>query len=240
MSGNDSSFRPSAGVQEEILPTSANGFHQSHFIGYPSLEDLHSMFKGKIDCDVIELIWHESHENGTAALEMLTEMSSPVSTPTATPGPSWSSLLSNNSKPFTEPPRNLKPPSSDRESKSLTKHISDRIQRLERIVILMRGVPGSGKTYLANLMKDNGVVLSTDDFFINHRGQYVYNPSLLSEAHDWNKRRAEREMKARVNPVIIDNTNLEAWEMEPYVCLALRFVLIILFHIVCRGYNYLL
>lgn len=44
----------------------------------------------------------------------------------------------------------------------------------------------------------------------------------LSEAHEWNRKRAERALRAGSNPVVIDNTNLESWEMQPYVFMALR------------------
>ena len=41
----------------------------------------------------------------------------------------------------------------------------------ERTLILMRGVPGSGKSTKAKLLAGNkGVVYSTDDFFINKHG----------------------------------------------------------------------
>ena len=44
----------------------------------------------------------------------------------------------------------------------------------------------------------------------------------------WNHRRAEKQIRASKNPIIIDNTNLEAWEMQPYICLAIRLVLLML------------
>jgi len=36
----------------------------------------------------------------------------------------------------------------------------------------------------------NGVILSTDVYFTTPRG-YFFDPSLLADAHEWNKRRAE-------------------------------------------------
>ena len=111
---------------------------------------------------------------------------------------------------------------------SFLNSITDRICKLEKIIILMRGVPGSGKSYLAHQIKGRGTVLSTDDYFYDRHGYYIFNPTLLSEAHDWNRRRTERKMKDRINPIIIDNTNLETWEIEPYIHLALRFILFVL------------
>ncbi|NXJ81204.1 N4BP2 protein, partial [Trogon melanurus] len=94
-----------------------------------------------------------------------------------------------------------------------------------QVLVLLRGVPGSGKSYLARaLLEDNpgGIILSTDDYFCK-RGQYHYDPDCLGEAHDWNRKRAKEAFEKRISPIIIDNTNIQAWEMKPYVTLAQRF-----------------
>ncbi|KAM6206040.1 NEDD4-binding protein 2 [Sarcoramphus papa] len=94
-----------------------------------------------------------------------------------------------------------------------------------QVLVLLRGVPGSGKSYLARtLLEDNpgGIILSTDDYFYKH-GQYHYDPDCLGEAHDWNRKRAKEAFEMRISPIIIDNTNIQAWEMKPYVTLAQQF-----------------
>ncbi|NWW98008.1 N4BP2 protein, partial [Caloenas nicobarica] len=94
-----------------------------------------------------------------------------------------------------------------------------------QVLVLLRGVPGSGKSYLARtLLEDNpgGIILSTDDYFSKH-GQYHYDPDCLGEAHDWNRKRAKEAFEMRISPIIIDNTNIQAWEMKPYVMLAQQF-----------------
>ncbi|NXX39483.1 N4BP2 protein, partial [Tricholaema leucomelas] len=94
-----------------------------------------------------------------------------------------------------------------------------------QVLVLLRGVPGSGKSYLARtLLEDNpdGIILSTDDYFCKN-GQYHYNPDCLGEAHDWNRKRAKEAFEMRISPIIIDNTNIQAWEMKPYVTLAQQF-----------------
>ncbi|NXI68525.1 N4BP2 protein, partial [Anseranas semipalmata] len=94
-----------------------------------------------------------------------------------------------------------------------------------QVLVLLRGVPGSGKSYLARtLLEDNpgGVILSTDDYFYKH-GQYHYDPDCLGEAHDWNRKRAKEAFEMKISPIIIDNTNIQAWEMKPYVILAQQF-----------------
>ncbi|XP_041258441.1 NEDD4-binding protein 2 isoform X2 [Onychostruthus taczanowskii] len=100
-----------------------------------------------------------------------------------------------------------------------------KMQLIGQVLVLLRGVPGSGKSYLArNLLEDNpgGIILSTDDYFYKH-GQYHYDPDCLGAAHDWNRKRAKEAFEMRISPIIIDNTNIQAWEMKPYVALAQQF-----------------
>ncbi|XP_051535557.1 NEDD4-binding protein 2-like 2 [Myxocyprinus asiaticus] len=90
------------------------------------------------------------------------------------------------------------------------------------VLILLRGVPGSGKSTLARELLStgpNGMILSTDDYFFQEN-RYVFDPTLLGDAHDWNQKRAERAMLEGRSPIIIDNTNVKAWEMKPYVEMA--------------------
>ncbi|KAL1023977.1 hypothetical protein UPYG_G00049780, partial [Umbra pygmaea] len=86
------------------------------------------------------------------------------------------------------------------------------------------GSSGFGQSTLAKaILQQNphGVVFSTDDYFCRH-GDYCYDPSVLGEAHEWNHNRAKEAMEASSSPVIIDNTNMQGWEMRPYVAMALK------------------
>lgn len=85
-------------------------------------------------------------------------------------------------------------------------------------LIVMRGVSGSGKSTMARKIaaERGGVIFSTDDFF-EKEGGYSFDPKALPGNHAKNQSRAEEAMKAGVSPIIIDNTNTEAWEMRPYV-----------------------
>ncbi|XP_069747709.1 NEDD4-binding protein 2-like 1 isoform X3 [Narcine bancroftii] len=88
---------------------------------------------------------------------------------------------------------------------------------------LLRGLPGSGKSTLARNLKyqfRGAVILSTDDYFIRPDGSYLFEKYLLDEAHEWNHDRANSAMRQGISPIIIDNTNVQAWEMKPYVVMA--------------------
>ncbi|XP_063166345.1 NEDD4-binding protein 2 isoform X2 [Candoia aspera] len=104
-----------------------------------------------------------------------------------------------------------------------TGHIMNRKTFTGHVLILLRGLPGSGKSYLARaLLEDNpcGITLSTDDYFYQKNGQYQFDADSLAEAHEWNWKRAKEAFKKRITPIIIDNTNTQAWEMKPYIALS--------------------
>ncbi|CAH1778267.1 unnamed protein product, partial [Owenia fusiformis] len=94
------------------------------------------------------------------------------------------------------------------------------VQSGRKVMVLMRGCPGSGKSTLAQAIVCKGVVLSTDDFFIQQDGRYEFNPSLIGEAHTWNQERAQKALDKGRSPVVIDNTNTQAWEMTTYIQMA--------------------
>ncbi|XP_068924232.1 NEDD4-binding protein 2 isoform X2 [Petaurus breviceps papuanus] len=92
-------------------------------------------------------------------------------------------------------------------------------------LVLLRGLPGSGKSFLARKLVEenpNGIILSSDDFFYKN-GQYQFDGNLLGEAHEWNQKRAKEALEKKISPVIIDNTNLQAWEMKPYIILSQKY-----------------
>ncbi|XP_039574171.1 NEDD4-binding protein 2-like 2 isoform X4 [Passer montanus] len=94
----------------------------------------------------------------------------------------------------------------------------------QKLLLILRGLPGSGKSTLSRVLLGqscDGVVLSTDDYFRQQHG-YTYNAAQLGDAHEWNRKRAKQAMEQGKSPVIIDNTNTQAWEMKPYVEVALE------------------
>lgn len=92
-------------------------------------------------------------------------------------------------------------------------------------IFIMRGVSGSGKsTHAARLMGDNGEVVSADHFFYNDRGEYVFNPAKLPEAHAECLRRFVALLtKGDVSAIVVDNTNTTVAEVAPYAALALAY-----------------
>lgn len=92
-----------------------------------------------------------------------------------------------------------------------------------KLLILMRGLSGSGKSTLARqIAGPSGVVFSTDDFFMKD-GVYQFDLDKLTANHQANIARTEEAMKAGRSPIVIDNTNVSAYEAKPYVRLAQQY-----------------
>lgn len=94
----------------------------------------------------------------------------------------------------------------------------------DRIVYIMRGLPGSGKTTKAKeLAGEQGAVVSADDFFMVD-GEYKFDPSKIGQAHGACFRRAIEHLSFTGLPhpkvLVVDNTNISNIEIAPYVLLA--------------------
>jgi len=92
-------------------------------------------------------------------------------------------------------------------------------------LFVMQGLPGSGKsTYAKKLVKRGGYVLSADDFFVTlGRGTYKFDPARLSEAHGTCFRALVGSMDEGLTPLVVDNTNISAVEVAPYILAANAF-----------------
>lgn len=89
---------------------------------------------------------------------------------------------------------------------------------MTRDVIVLSGIPGSGKTTFGRgLVACGGVILSADDYFTGPDGVYRFIPTEVLRAHNHCKRRFVAAMRAGTTPIVIDNTNTTAKEIEYYV-----------------------
>ena len=80
----------------------------------------------------------------------------------------------------------------------MVKSFSRFIENIEKkVLIVMRGPSGSGKSTLAKrLAGNNGLILSTDDFFMTPDGEYKFDPKLLRTYHGLNQERAKTAMES--------------------------------------------
>lgn len=80
-----------------------------------------------------------------------------------------------------------------------------------KTLILMRGLPGSGKSTKAKILAGpQGLIFSTDDFFMVN-GHYVYDPKMIGDYHKKNLERTVKAMLEEKPLIVIDNTNIKLW-----------------------------
>ncbi len=104
------------------------------------------------------------------------------------------------------------------------------ITKPDQKMIIMRGIPGAGKSTKAKSLVFEGVIHSTDDV-IEATGNYrkffetmieANNFGDLNRAHSTNFKNAKESMIKGVSPIVIDNTNIKANEAKNYVVEALK------------------
>ncbi|KAK3930418.1 NEDD4-binding protein 2-like 1 [Frankliniella fusca] len=101
------------------------------------------------------------------------------------------------------------------------------IENEYRIMVLLRGCPGAGKSHLARGLvlsyrgNPKDFIFSTDDYFFKNN-VYKFDPRSLSDAHGWNQRRCLNHAREGLSPIFIDNTNTELWEMTVYASIAVN------------------
>lgn len=95
-------------------------------------------------------------------------------------------------------------------------------------LILLRGLPGAGKTTLAEviLQSSQGVrpdVISADNYFMDDKGNYNFDVSKIKEAHNSCQQICAERMRLEFSKVVVANTFTEQWEMESYFEMAERY-----------------
>jgi hypothetical protein len=108
--------------------------------------------------------------------------------------------------------------------------------KLQKTVIINRAVPGSGKTTISNCvvsyLVERGAsvsIHSTDEFFMDEQGGYVFEIEKLYSNHQQNLSKFIKNLEAKCDAVICDNINLSPWETEPYTSAARKYDYRVLF-----------
>ena len=101
---------------------------------------------------------------------------------------------------------------------------------MKKTMFILRGTSGSGKSTwsdkkLQEAMKTGAQCrhASADDFFLDEDCNYNFDPTRLSEAHNYCLRSVLDAIQMGWETVIVDNTNTEAHEIAPYRALALAY-----------------
>jgi hypothetical protein len=93
-------------------------------------------------------------------------------------------------------------------------------------LILLRGLPGAGKSTFASIFPTSFWVES-DMYFEDADGNYNFDISKLKEAHEWCRNRVNLFMdppnKFPADLIVVSNTFTQEWEMESYYTLAEKY-----------------
>eukprot|EP00931_Biecheleriopsis_adriatica_P114987 TRINITY_DN90845_c0_g1_i1.p1 TRINITY_DN90845_c0_g1~~TRINITY_DN90845_c0_g1_i1.p1 ORF type:complete len:541 (+),score=125.84 TRINITY_DN90845_c0_g1_i1:68-1690(+) len=133
---------------------------------------------------------------------------------------------------------------TSKRTKKISKLFADVSKPLRKVLYIMRGAPGCGKSTVARqllaqhlaaqgLQWDHAAsgaafspvcrafVFSTDDYFteVHEDGsaEYIFDPRRLSELHKANQARCQDAMRLGRTPIFVDNTNIQLWEMAAYL-----------------------
>lgn len=89
-------------------------------------------------------------------------------------------------------------------------------------LLLIRGLPGSGKTTEARKYAAIGYVHCEADQYFEFNGVYSFDPRQLASAHARCLSHARNALVVG-NSVVVANTFSRQWEMQPYLMIAEEF-----------------
>lgn len=88
---------------------------------------------------------------------------------------------------------------------------------MEKELILLRGIPGSGKSTIASLI--GGKHVEADMYFQRETG-YHFDPTKLGDAHRWCQGRVNLWMSQGEPKIVVSNTFTREGELRAYYDLA--------------------
>jgi predicted kinase len=93
---------------------------------------------------------------------------------------------------------------------------------MEKILYIVRGIPGSGKSTFAKTL--GGKHFETDNFFMVD-GEYKFDVTKLKAAHEWCQNSVNTAMILNIttdlnSTIVVSNTFTQEWEMKPYFDMA--------------------
>jgi predicted kinase len=99
---------------------------------------------------------------------------------------------------------------------------------MEKVLYIVRGIPGSGKsTFAKMLVGEDFLVCEADKYFIDKEtGEYNFDSTKIKEAHKFCQDTVESYMKDSLandqfyREIAVSNTFTQEWEMRPYFELA--------------------
>lgn len=93
---------------------------------------------------------------------------------------------------------------------------------MEKILIIARGLPSSGKSTFAKILVEDHFICTADDYHMVG-DKYDWKPENVHFAHTQCQIKCENLMLAGAWKIIVANTNTTVKEMQPYYDLALKY-----------------
>ena len=87
-------------------------------------------------------------------------------------------------------------------------------------LVLIRGLPGSGKSTMAKALARAGFEhFEADTYHMNNEGDYCFDRANAKAAHEWCQQETRKALE-RGKQVVVSNTFIQLWEMVPYFDMA--------------------
>ncbi|KAG0724170.1 2',3'-cyclic-nucleotide 3'-phosphodiesterase [Chionoecetes opilio] len=91
-----------------------------------------------------------------------------------------------------------------------------------KVMVIMKGLPGAGKSHLSSLLNQmyQGATVCSADLYFMKDGEYKFDVEKLKFAHEFCQQSAKKAAVSGAPVIIIDNTNLQAWNYKYYLRLS--------------------
>lgn len=93
---------------------------------------------------------------------------------------------------------------------------------MKKELIILRGIPGCGKSTFAEILSSEPNICTADDFHMKD-GKYDWKPENVKSAHEWCQSNARALMRVGASPVVIANTSTTVKEMQIYFDMAVDY-----------------
>lgn len=93
------------------------------------------------------------------------------------------------------------------------------------MLIIVRGIPGTGKSTYANKLKNKipySEIFEADQYFIDRNGNYNFHPRKLHRAHKWCMWRCDQALRLGMT-AIVANTFVKKRDMKPYLSMCKKY-----------------